>query len=85
MPVGLVITQFEIDVHSGDKMLFIWFAWSREGLWVGAPVMNHLEQFAKANQCKSITFGTRYQPLIDRLCRDMGFRVSTQILTKEVE
>ena len=27
----------------------------------------------------------RYQPLIDRLCRDMGFRVSTQILTKEVE
>lgn len=86
MPVGMVITQFEFDVHSGDKVLFIWFAWSREvGSGVGAPVMKHLEQFAKANQCKTVTFGTRYQALINRLCRDMGFRVSTQILTKEVE
>ena len=85
-PHYLVITQFEFDVHSGDKMLFIWFAWSREkGANFGLTVMQHLEQFAKANQCKSITFGTRYQPLIDYLCRDMGFRVSTQILTREVE
>jgi hypothetical protein len=85
-PHYLVITQFEFDVHSGEKVLFIWFAWSREkGANFGLTVMQHMEQFAKSNQCKSITFGTRYQPLIDYLCSDMGFRVSTQILTREVE
>ncbi len=85
-PHYLVITQFEFDVHSGEKALFIWFAWSREkGANFGLTVMQHMEQFAKNNQCKSITFGTRYQPLINYLCSDMGFRVSTQILTREVE
>jgi hypothetical protein len=85
-PHYLVITQFEYDVHSGDKTLYIWFAWSRDkGANFGLTVMDYMEQFAKNNGCKTISFGTRYQPLIDYLCSDMGFRVTSQNLTRDVE
>ena len=80
-----VITEFEVDEYTGERDLCLAYAWARERGGRLAPVaLDYLEQFARANKCKAITFGTRHQPLIDYLCSDAGFRVSTQILRRDV-
>ena len=84
-PHYVVITEFEITEYSGERNLCISYAWARDrGMKMGLTVMDYIEQFAKANQCAGITFGTRHQPLIDYLCNELGFRVSTQILRREI-
>ena len=81
-----LITEFEVDEYSGERDLCIAYAWARKKGGKLAPLaMDYMEQFAKANNCRAITFGTRYQPLIDYLCSEVGFRVSTQILRREIE
>jgi hypothetical protein len=84
-PHYVVITEFEVTEYSGEVNLCISYARAlKRGQKLGIEVMDYLEQFAKNNKCAGITFGTRYQPLIDYLCSDLGFRVSTQILKREI-
>ena len=84
-PNYVLITEIEITEYSGERNLCIAYAWARErGNKWGLEVMDYMEQLAKANSCAGITFGTRHQPLIDYLCGELGFRVSTQILKREI-
>ena len=86
VPDGMFITRFEYGECNNEKTLDIWFAWSKNiGSRIGTDVHKFLEPFAKAHGCAAIEFGTRYQPLIDYLCADLGYRVSTQILRKDLE
>ena len=84
-PHYMLITEFEITEYSGERNLCIAYAWARErGNKWGREAIPYMEQVARQNNCAGITFGTRHQALIDYLCSDMGFRVSTQILKKEI-
>ncbi len=86
LPNAMFITRFEYGDFNNEKTLDLWFAWSGEvGSRIGKEVHKFLEPFAKAHGCAAIEFGTRYQPLIDYLCGDLGYRVSTQILRKDLE
>lgn len=86
VPEGMLITKFAHGLYGGERTLDIWFAWTRQrGGKVGVGVHKFLEPFAKSHGCAAIEFGTRYQPLIDYLCEDLGYRVSTQILRKDLE
>ena len=80
-----IITEFEVDAHSGERDLCIAYAWTEErGGKLAPAAMDFMEHFARANNCAAITFGTRHQPLINYLCSEAGFRVSTQILRREI-
>ena len=86
IPSGMFVTRFEYGDFNGEKTLDLWFAWTRaRGGRVAPEVHRFLEPYAKANGCEAIEFGTRYQPLINYLCDDLGYRVSTQILRKDLE
>lgn len=86
IPNGMIVTRFEYGDFNGEKTLDIWFAWTREkGGGLAEGVHKFLEPYAKAHGCEAIEFGTRYQPLIDYLCEGLGYRVSTQILRKDLE
>ena len=80
----VLITEFEISNYSGRRDLCIAYAKATsQGGKLAPEALEYMDQFAAANNCDGITFGTRYQPLIDYLCSDVGFRVSTQILRRD--
>ena len=86
IPTGMFITRFEYGDLNNEKTLDLWFAWTKEKGGRAAPdVHRFLEPYARAHGCAAIEFGTRYQPLINYLCDDLGYRVSTQILRKDLE
>jgi GNAT superfamily N-acetyltransferase len=81
----VLITEFEVTEYSGEINLCISYAHAiNRGQKLGIEVMDYLEEFARKNKCAGITFGTRHQPLINYLCNELGFRVSTQILKREI-
>ena len=80
----VLITEFEISNYSGKRHLCIAYAKATsQGGKLAPDALDYMDKFAEANNCDGIIFGTRHQPLIDYLCSDVGFRVSTQILRRD--
>ena len=83
---GMLVTKFDRNSYNGEKVLGLWFAWSGDkGSGIGTRAHEFLEPFARANECTAIEFSTHYQPLIDYLCSDLGYRVTCQFLRKDLE
>jgi hypothetical protein len=83
---GMFITKFSYGAYNNEKILELWFSWSGEkGSGIGAGVHKLIEGFAKANGCVAIETSTPHQQLINYLCDDLNYRVTTQYLRKDLE
>lgn len=84
-PTYFVITTFETCDASGEKVLLLWFAWSSDrGNRESLQGNKFFEDVARSSGCSAIEIQTRHQALIDYSVSELGYRVRTQILSKDL-
>lgn len=82
-PDGFVITMFTQDGHR--RGLQFWHSWAKEmGGKHSSRYHDFFEQIAANNGCSYLQTETVHQPLVDHFLDNLGYRVKTQILVKDI-
>ena len=82
-PDYFVVTRFLFDEE--QKGLLIWKAWSKDrGNRYSIEGHKFFERLALSQQCEFMQTQTAHAPLVDHFLTNLGYRVESYILTKDI-